>query len=309
MKTYFAPGKVMLCGEYTVTIGMECFALPVRAGQWLKVWESPSPSNAKIIWESRDEEGKVWFSARIDSDIFHVQETTDENLAKTIVSILREIENLKPGFFHHRLLRMELDRSFSQNDGLGSSSTLISLLSQWSQTDPFRLQFQVFSGSGYDIAVAGLRKPLIYWLEEQKPNWSEWKLNPDLTQNWWLLFPGKKMNSRESLASVGETLQQISSDPLLNAQLQTILQSFHNPANTAMLEAGLEMWQAILSNILQLPRAYDDLEIQPVKGGLCKWLGAWGGDVILVNETILDAYPNIAGSMNKKKWNEFVIAD
>ena len=81
-----------------------------------------------------------------------------------------------------------------------------------------------------------------------------------------------------------------------------------NPQNKIMLEAGLELWQAILSATLGLPRAYDDLNIQPIKGGVCKWLGAWGGDVLLANEVVLKQYPAAFENMERKRWNEFVVS-
>ena len=75
-----------------------------------------------------------------------------------------------------------------------------------------------------------------------------------------------------------------------------------------MLEAGLEMWQGMLSTLLGLKRTYDDLGIVPIPGGLCKYLGAWGGDAILVNKVILDLYAVKFKDMHREKWNEFVIA-
>jgi mevalonate kinase len=297
----------MLCGEYAVMEGLECLALPVNAGQWLKVWELPHTGNGKIVWQSKEPDGAVWFEARIDSDIMHVAETTDEETSKVLLHLLREVSQRNPDFFHHKTYRVETECEFPRHWGLGTSSTLVQLLAQWCGTDAFALQKAVFGGSGYDVAVAQLGKPLVYWLENGSPNWSPWHLDTTLTTDWWLVFPGNKQNSRKSLASVADKLKEMAAEPMLRGQLDMILRSLHEPKNKMMLEAGLEMWQALLSNILGLSRAYDDLNISPVKGGLCKWLGAWGGDMLLVNNTMLEKEAETFKNMEQLAWNEFAI--
>jgi len=62
-----------------------------------------------------------------------------------------------------------------------------------------------------------------------------------------------------------------------------------------------------LAQALFIPSTYDLLGIKPVNKGLCKWLGAWGGDMILVNQIILDAYPRAFENFNIVKWNDLVI--
>jgi hypothetical protein len=73
------------------------------------------------------------------------------------------------------------------------------------------------------------------------------------------------------------------------------------------LEASLEMYQKILSQSLELPTPYDVLEIEPIAQGLCKWLGAWGGDMILVNNTVLETYHLKFEKFEKIGWNQLVI--
>ena len=51
--------------------------------------------------------------------------------------------------------------------GLGSSSTLISLLAQWLKIDPYLLLSKTFKGSGYDIACANASSPILYELTER----------------------------------------------------------------------------------------------------------------------------------------------
>ena len=50
---------------------------------------------------------------------------------------------------------LEFDKSW----GLGSSSTLISLISQWTNANPYELLTKSFGGGGYDIACANNNQP------------------------------------------------------------------------------------------------------------------------------------------------------
>jgi mevalonate kinase len=161
VQSYFSHGKVLLCGEYAVLAGVEALALPVHLGQGLKVWEVPTEGNSKIIWESTDENGKSWFDCRIDSD---------DAIAKTLIHLFREIKSKNPTYFDHKTIRMETNVEFNRTWGLGTSSTLVSLLNRWSGTNAFALQESGFGGSGYDVAIGLTGKPLVFWLENEEPN-------------------------------------------------------------------------------------------------------------------------------------------
>lgn len=307
MKSYFSHGKVLLAGEYAVLSGVEALALPVRAGQWQHVWEMPAKGVSKLVWQSKDADGSVWFECRVDTDIMHISETNNQASADTLLRLLMHIKDQKAELFLHKNIRIETECEFNRSFGLGSSSTLVCNLAKWSGVDAQELQQRVFGGSGYDVAVGNLGRPLVYWLENNESNWSAWQLPADFTQNWFLAFPGEKQNSRESLSSVKTQLEKMSSDIALLQQMNACIQAIKTPRSLPMLEAMLEMWQALLSQRLDLPRPYETLGVSPVKGGLCKYLGAWGGDVLLINLTFLQANETAFENMELVSWNEFVI--
>lgn len=297
----------MLAGEYAVMCGVEALAMPVRAGQWQHVWEMPAKAVSKLVWQSKDADGSVWFECRIDTDIMHVSETTSESYSDTLLRLLLCIKEQKAELFLHKNIRIETECEFNRSFGLGSSSTLVCNLAKWSGVDAHALQEHVFGGSGYDVAVGNLGRPLVYWLENNNSNWSSWQLPPDFTREWYLAFPGEKQNSRESLSTVKSQLEKISTDVALLQQMNACIQAVKTPRSLPMLEAMLEMWQALLSQRLDLSRPYETLGLSPVKGGLCKYLGAWGGDVLLINLTFLQANETAFESMELVPWNEFVI--
>ena len=57
--------------------------------------------------------------------------------------------------------RVETQLEFPREWGLGSSSTLISNLGLWAETDPYDLLSATLGGSGYDIAAARSESPFL----------------------------------------------------------------------------------------------------------------------------------------------------
>jgi hypothetical protein len=121
------------------------------------------------------------------------------------------------------------------------------------------------------------------------------------------VFYGQKMDSRASLKNVQEALNEIAEDEFYTAQIDHILNLTKSAKDVLSLEASLEMYQKILSQSLELPTPYDVLEIEPIAQGLCKWLGAWGGDMILVNDKVLEAYSSKFEKFEKIGWNQLVM--
>jgi hypothetical protein len=311
MRSYFTHGKVMLAGEYAVLAGVEALALPVKQGQWMHVWETESTDeSSKLIWQAKDQNEAVWFECRLDMNNLQLPESIElTEVAEVLVLLLKEIQSKQPQLFLNKTLRIETQCEFDRSYGLGTSSTLINNLSLWSGIDAFQLQQIAFGGSGYDVAVGRMGRPVVYWMAHEQPNWSPWQLSRELTGRWYLVFPGNKQNSRHSLKDKTSAIAGIKKDAVLLQQLNAIVQAIKNPRSLPLLEAMLEMWQALLSQRLELPRAYDSLGITPVQGGLCKWLGAWGGDVLLVNEAVLMTHYDAFEGMNRVAWNDFVLTE
>jgi len=309
MRSYFAPGKIMLTGEYLVMNGFDCLAVPTKLGQWMHIWEFETPDGLSdfIMYQAKDNSENVWFETKILLPNFELVDPAQvENIqVNRLVGILKmtDTEFWQEG----KSYRIETVLEFDRNSGLGSSSTLVKLFSDYLNIDPLKIQFDIFGGSGYDVAIAKFQKPLIYWLTEDDSHWKYWKLDGSLTENWHVVFYGQKMDSRASLSGVQEALNDIAEDDFYTAQFDKILGMSKSATDMISLESSLEMYQMLLAQALFLPTTYDLLGIKPVNKGLCKWLGAWGGDMLLVNQTILDAYPRAFENFNIIKWNDLVI--
>lgn len=309
----------MLCGEYAVTIGVEALAVPVQLGQWMYVWEFNSPLGGdRLIWEAKEKDGSTWlnehFSLPLLSDFVEssvsdelegqVLRNTDRNVIKKMLGLVAS-DFWKAG----KSYRIETQLEFNRNSGLGSSSTMISNFARYTGLDAQWLQQQVFGGSGYDVAVAEVGKGLVFWKQNDVAHWGPWSLSTQLSENWQVVFLGQKQNSRDSLSQVKIRLQEIQNDNFLLHQLQQILAAVKMASEVPMLEAGLEMWQAVLSMGLGLETPYQHFGFQPIKGGVCKWLGAWGGDMLLVNAVFAEKQREALSVYTSVSWNELVLTN
>lgn len=294
----------MLCGEYAVTIGVEALAVPVSVGQWMHVWEFDSPGEQhRILWEAKDRDGATWLNESFALPL--VEEGDGERNERKIIHQLLSMapENTwKTG----KSYRIETQLEFDRSSGLGSSSTMVSNFARFARLDAQSVQQQLFGGSGYDVAVAEVGKGLVFWKDGENNHWGPWTISSSLTQDWKVVFLGKKQNSRNSLADVKARLQEIQNDDFMLHQLQQVAGAVKMAQQVSMVEAGLEMWQALLSMSLGLETPYQHFGIQPVKGGLCKWLGAWGGDMLLVNQTFAETHADILAKYKSTPWNQLI---
>jgi mevalonate kinase len=273
------------------------------------VWEFETPGKQQdfLLFEAKDNQNNSWLSCRFDLPTFQVldlelQSNEEVNRLKQIFQ-KADLSHWKIGKSYRIETKLDFDRVY----GLGSSSTLITLMSKYLNLNALQLQFDVFGGSGYDAAVGMIKKPIVYWLTEDDSNWQFWEMKTELSENWEVVFLGKKMDSRKSIAEVQDALNEIAEDEFYTAQFDHILKLTRYASDKLSMEASLEMYQKLLSESIHLDTPYVTLEILPVNGGLCKWLGAWGGDMILVNDVLLQAYPNKFENYKRIKWNDLII--
>ena len=301
----------MLCGEYAVTIGVEALALPVSLGQWMYVWEFDSPGGGdRLIWEAKEKDGSTWlnesFALPLETMEAETEKSSERDRSREVLHSM--LSMVAEGFWKTgKSYRIETQLEFDRSSGLGSSSTMVANFARFAGLDAQKVQQKVLGGSGYDVAVAELGKGLVFWKNAEVANWDAWKLSADLTSKWKIVFLGKKQNSRNALADVKEKLMEIEKDDFLMHQLQQVCAAVKMANQVPMLEAGLEMWQAILAMSLGLETPYQHFKFQPTKGGLCKWLGAWGGDMLLINDVFEESEREALKKYKIVDWNQLVL--
>lgn len=264
----------MLTGEYFVLDGAKSLAFPTKFGQKMSI---KSARGSDLSWKSFDDKGVCWFDSQISLYDFSPVKTNNEEVSKNLQQLLRNSVRLNSEFLNNwKAFKVETHLEFPRNWGLGSSSSLIHLLSQWADVNPFLLHFKVSDGSGYDVACAGADSPVIYTLKDDSLHYEEVDFNPAFTKNMYFVHLNEKQSSEEgvkhyfknvkSKKSIAKTISKLTDDILAAKDLSTF-------------EDLLCEHEQIVSKALEKPNVksqrFDDY------WGCVKSLGAWGGDFVL----------------------------
>lgn len=253
----------MLFGEYLVLNGSDCLAFPLKFGQTLSVTKSD-----ELIWESYSKHG-IWFSASMSSD-FTILDTNNEEVAETLKQLFLVIRAEKPELDFNQ--RFKAEANFELNWGLGSSSTLISLLSQWSGVETKKLLDVSFGGSGYDVACATAEGPIIYANGKVK---KEVHLPESITNKLLFIYLGNKQNSREEIKRFKK--KEVTQDQV--DTMDTIISNALQTDQIEVFEQQLDHSEELISSIIETnqlkQRLFADYPYS------IKSLGAWGGDFFL----------------------------
>jgi len=276
--TFYSNGKLLITGEYLVLDGAKAFALPTKFGQNLII---ENGSNEEIEWQSYDFDENLWFQNTISfSEIIANIPAQIETVKSTLVNILHEAYLLNPDFINKAEgYKISTQLTFPKNWGLGTSSTLLNNIAQWTKIDAFTLLKNSFGGSGYDIACAQNNTPIIYRLDQQNlPTVETINFSPDFTKNIYFVYLNKKQNSKAAInAYYNNKNQNLTHNIIDNDKITEAVLKAENLKEFAF---ALEKHEIHLSNILELETikeiAFPDFS------GVVKSLGAWGGDFVMV---------------------------
>lgn len=263
---FFAHGKLLLTGEYAVLDGALAIALPTQYGQEMHI--TPSEREG-IFFRSLTQEGTPWYEGQL-----FVGDTNP--ITQTLERILSQAQRMQPNFLTDQSVQVETRLDFPREWGLGSSSTLISMIAQWAGVDPYELLWNSFGGSGYDIACARASSPILYQLTEGKAKVYPIYYNPPFAASLFFVYLNKKQNSREGIA-LYEGLKK-NKKPLVT-QLSQLTEKIYRTHSLDTFSKLLSEHEAVLSSYLRLTTVKDSLFKD--FSGTIKSLGAWGGDFVL----------------------------
>jgi hypothetical protein len=337
-QAFYARGKLLLSGEYLVAHGGLALAIPVRFGQRLEVRSyalkepadpaeaapsllrqsersAPPRGPAELLWNAFREDGELWMAASLskpdlavrDWDTYGLEPPREPALMERLLRLLLLCRRANPDFLRDVQTAQWAGThlEFARDWGLGTSSTLVSLLAQWSGTDPFVLQREVFGGSGYDIACATARGPLLYKLVNGEPRWEELDWKPPFSDRLFFVHLGRKQDSRFSLAAF--EARGMAAAPWLNTLVHLTMQL---------------RFAETLADFMEHLRKHEEViaaltGFSPVQAlhfgdfaGVVKSLGAWGGDFVLAASALpepeLRAYFAQRGYATVLSWREMV---
>lgn len=277
MQKFHSNGKLLLTGEYVVLDGATALAIPTKYGQSLEISDSKKEG---VHWKSLDENGTVWFEDFFDLKNFGSKKQQDE-LSNTLSKILIEAKKLNPEFLLNcDGILAETKLGFPRNWGLGTSSTLINNIAQWAEVDAFALLGNSFGGSGYDIAAGQSDAPILYELNNGKPQFKKIKLPWNFTDSLFFVHLNEKQDSKEGIARYRTGLVK-----------EKDIQKISDISNKVLacdslsdFEKLMDAHEETISEIINLPtiksKLFKDFP------GTIKSLGAWGGDFVLVTGNV-----------------------
>jgi mevalonate kinase len=281
IETFYAHGKLLLTGEYFVLDGALALALPCKLGQSMCVQDFEN-SDSILKWKSLNHENQIWFEATFDIQSFGILKHSDQQVALVLQQILQAVRSQNPYFLKtSNSIQVETKLEFPRLWGLGSSSTLIYNIAQWSRTDAFQLLSETMGGSGYDIACAGADGPILYQKIDGKPTVGNCDFKPSFRDQIYFIYLGKKQNSREGIKHYREKVKH---QPQLIEQISTLTKAILKSTDLAEIEGLLLEHENLVSKTLKLPRIQD--QYFPDFQGVVKSLGAWGGDFVLATSDL-----------------------
>ena len=275
--------------------GAKSLAVPTTFGQDLIIKKIQEP---QLIWGSFTETGDCWFEAVFDLPKLRLKNATfnsdvegsAEFIAETLQRIVNEARKLNQDFLQVNAgFVVKTNLTFPRNWGLGSSSTLINNIASWANVDAYKLLWNAFSGSGYDIACAQNDSPILYQLEKvtersrsQMPIVNQVEFNPSFKEELFFVHLNKKQNSREGIQKYKEYQSKRSFDTAQDdiAEISNLSNEFVNATSVKNLENIIEEHERIIASIIQLNPVKEELFSDYF--GAVKSLGAWGGDFVLV---------------------------
>lgn len=276
--SYTANGKLLLTSEYFILDGAKGLALPTKYHQKLVLQTIQSEI---LEWKSYDENGEIWFYCNFDKHL-NLIDYSDIEVSEMLRKILKtasELNNFKSIYG----VKASTYLNFNRHWGLGTSSTLISLIAQWFDINPYQLLEQTFGGSGYDIACATAYKPILF----SKNECNEIKVelcnfNPPFKNQLYFVYLNQKQNSRTAIQYYKQT--KIEDRQAIIQQLNELTKIISNTTDKFEFDKCLIQHENIISRFLSLEKVQDKYFSD--FNGVVKSLGAWGGDFVLVSNDL-----------------------
>ncbi len=273
--SFYAPGKLMITGEYVVLNGARSLAVPLQLGQQMDVFSVEEELNC-IVWTSEDTDGE-FFSGKFDVKDFHVIEANDPVSADYVSNVLQGAKKINPLFLQASTgCKVNCLLEFSRFYGFGSSSTLICNIAEWAGIDALALNDEVTRGSGYDVAVGQTKAPILFQRVNGIPEIFKVALNYTFTDKLWLVYLGHKQSSAGAILSYNPD-----EDAKKQAikEVNTLTNDFLDRKTLKGFQNVIQKHEVCIAELLGKIRVKERLF--PDFNGEIRSLGAWGGDFVM----------------------------
>ncbi|MFN0276715.1 MAG: GYDIA family GHMP kinase [Chitinophagales bacterium] len=279
MQQFSSNGKLLISGEYLVLQGALALATPCKFGQKMMVEEKTGENN--LHWITKDADGSTLEEVLLNKSDFSPfrgsLETIDAGVYDTLSKTLATCRKRNPAFLKKECsTKITNTIEFKRDWGLGSSSTFINNLAQFSNVDAFQLNKDIFGGSGYDIACAKSSKPIFFKLDEEGPVYDSVHFSPPTQEQIFFIYMNEKQNSSIAVTQFNEQEQSFSKEIEIITELSEALLFCDDFSDfMQLLDEHEEVMQFVLQQEKVKTRLFADFS------GVVKSLGAWGGDFVM----------------------------
>ncbi len=272
---FYSNGKLLITGEYLVLDGAKSLALPTIYGQDLCVTAN---DKSGIQWRSFDKKNQIWFETHITYDeIISGGIPENREIRNMLIGILHGAYLQNPQFVNdQKKLLIETHLDFDKSWGLGTSSTLINNIAEWTNTNAFNLLKTTFGGSGYDIAAAKANGAIIYQIAEGESSFYSINFRPEFRKNIYFVYLNRKQDSNATIRNYKK--RELVLENTIS-RINQLTQSISTSEDYNQFCLDLEKHEQILSEVLEVPTIKQQL-FQDFSGTI-KSLGGWGGDFVL----------------------------
>jgi mevalonate kinase len=248
--------------------------VPSLLGQSLEIINNESKY---IKWFSKNSDGKVWFHCTIRIESLKVDSTSSNEISNKLIEIIKVIREINPNFLNKSGSNITSQLTFNKDWGLGSSSTLISNLSQFAEIDPYELNNRIFNGSGYDIACAKSESPLLYRLSKNERDIEKVSFRPIFHEKIYFVYLNTKQNSLTEIRKY----KNLNPSNTLISEVSDITKKLLKSSDLKNFNDLIHSHEKVISKLISKQPIKQEL-FKDFRGEI-KSLGAWGGDFIMAS--------------------------
>jgi mevalonate kinase len=304
IQKYYSNGKFLISGEYLVLKGALAFAIPLKFGQSLQVLHL-NHGTQSINWKSYVREN-LWFEARFSPERLEIIDTNDNDKAVILQKLLIVANQLNPELLEKQMgFEVISNINFDITWGLGSSSSLLSNIAHWFNVDPMVLHHKTSKGSGFDVACARAKGPILYQLTAENAKITPVTFDPGFRDQIYFVYLGKKQQSDRSIKCYHNLLK---SRELEVEEISELTEEIVFAHSLSDFEYAIKEHEKIISGVLGR-KTTGEVRFPDYTGSV-KSLGAWGGDFVMMtwkNERAdLEKYLNEKGYFTIFSFDEIV---
>jgi len=261
-----------------------------------------------LIWECLDKDGNSWFNSHISLYDFSAVNTTDQDVSDKLQKVLKNAVRLNSEFLSKwNGFKVETQLEFPLEWGLGSSSTLFSLVGDWADINSLMLYFKVDNGSGYDVACSGAGQPIIYFANDEEVSYTPVDFNPSFTKNLYFVHLNKKQDSDLGIKAYLKAVK----------DRKNLVKKITEISNEMSMAKDLKTFSNLMEkheDVIAQHTGFEKVKDQYFADfwGAVKSLGAWGGDFVMAasNKSSIEtkAYFEEKGFSTVLSFDEMILA-